>query len=436
MAKMLTDAAVKKYRSSGKRRAIRDAGARSLYLVVEASGSKTWMMRFRRPGGRAGKMVLGPLHAEAEPPGEVTIGMPLTLKGARLLAAQVHRERSQGRDPIADHKARKRRHRSAASDTYAALVKEFVIDQTSKLRHWQTPARHLGIDPETLEPIPDSLCERWADRDLRSIHPQEIYDLVDEVRRIGVPGTDSRMDKSDSRVRAFRSNLSKFFSWSRDHRKVDANPVSGVLKLKPPSRDRVLGNDELVKLWKASDAIHPAAGAAIKLLMLTGCRLNEIRELRWAEVGDAQIDLPGTRTKNHRAHVVPLSGLAQEILASVERIDGSPYAFTVRGTVPVEIGSKMKRRLDALTGIADWRIHDIRRSVVTGMATLNIRPDVIELIVNHVSGFRAGVAGIYNKSEMLPERRAALERWSQHVAGLVAERPANVAPIRPRKSGS
>jgi integrase len=433
MAKMLTDAAVKKYRSSGTRRAIRDAGARSLYLVVEASGSKSWMMRFRRPGGRAGKMVLGPLHAEAEPPGEVTLGMPLTLKGARLLAAQVHRERSQGRDPIADHKARKRRQHSAASDTYAALVKEFVKDQMTKLRHWQAPARHLGIDPETLEPIPDSLAERWADRDLKIIHSQEIYDLVDEVRRVGVPGTDSRVDKSESRVRSFRNNLSSFFSWARDHRKVDANPVSGVWKLKPPSRDRVLGNDELVKLWKASGAIHPAAGAAIKLLMLTGCRLNEIRELRWAEVGDSQIDLPGTRTKNHRAHVVPLTPLAREILASVERIDGSPLVFTVNGTVPVEIGSKMKRRLDALTGIVEWRIHDIRRSVVTGMADLSIAPHVIELIVNHVSGFRAGVAGVYNRSELMTERRAALERWASHVAGLVAERPANVAPIWPRR---
>jgi Arm DNA-binding domain len=95
--KTLTDAAVRKYRPAGKRRVIRDLGGRSLYLVIHPTGAKSWMMRFRRSGGKAGKIVLGPLHASDEPPGEPTVGMPLTLAGARQVAAQVHRDRALGR---------------------------------------------------------------------------------------------------------------------------------------------------------------------------------------------------------------------------------------------------------------------------------------------------------------------------------------------------
>ena len=119
MPKPLTAAAVAKYRPGPRRRTIRDTGAQSLYLVIQPSGRKSWMMRFRRPGGKPGKLVLGPVYVEGEPPGEPTVGMPLTLAGARQLAAAVHRERALGRDPVADHKARRHRQR-AELETRAA----------------------------------------------------------------------------------------------------------------------------------------------------------------------------------------------------------------------------------------------------------------------------------------------------------------------------
>src|SRR5258708_23687807 len=113
-------AAVQRVKPSAQPRMIRDAGARSLYLVIAPSGTRSWLMRFRRPGGKPGKIVLGPVDLSGrELSGDPVIGMPLTLAGARQLAAQVHRERALGHDPVADHKSRKQRQRNAVEDRAA-----------------------------------------------------------------------------------------------------------------------------------------------------------------------------------------------------------------------------------------------------------------------------------------------------------------------------
>jgi integrase len=126
---------------------------------------------------------------------------------------------------------------------------------------------------------------------------------------------------------------------------------------------------------------------------------------------------------------VPLAPLAQELIESVAA-KGDVFVFTTDGKAPVSLGSKIKNRLDASMNVPPWRVHDLRRTAVTGMAELGIRPDVIELCVNHVSGTRGGIAGVYNKSELLDERRAALERWATHVAGVVSGEAANVVPLK------
>jgi len=142
--------------------------------------------------------------------------------------------------------------------------------------------------------------------------------------------------------------------------------------------------------------------------------------------------IPGSRTKNRQAHVVPLPPLAHKTLASIKPIAGAAgYVFTTTGRTPVGAWSRIKNQLDTAMGtMPPWRLHDLRRTFVTGLADLGIRPDVIELAVNHRSGLRGGIAGVYNKSELLPERRAALERWAAHVEGLVAGKPTKVVSMR------
>jgi integrase len=206
--------------------------------------------------------------------------------------------------------------------------------------------------------------------------------------------------------------------------------MAGLSRPKPPkSRDRVLSDEEIIKFWKATDAERPEFGAPLKLLLLTGCRLREIAELKWDELSDDAILLPAARVKNKRDHLVPLSPLAREIMAGITRV-GTFVFSTHGGRIPVELGTKQKDRLDAAMGVSDWRVHDLRRSAVTKMAELGIRPDVIELVVNHTSGLRGGIAGTYNRSELMAERRAALERWSAHIQGLVSGKGAKVLPLR------
>ena len=447
MTKPLTAAAVKKYAPHpGQRRIIRDAGARSLFLVITPSGHKSWLMRFRTTGGRIGKLVLGPVDLSGrELTGDPAAGQPLTLAAARQLAAEVLRQRALGHDPVADHKARKLRQRAAvqeaASNTFGAAAQDFITKYSrQRVRRWKEQARLLGLQPtaEGLEVIPGGLAARWADKPLAQIDGHDIHQLVVETRERGAPGLERRSDgPTETRARAMLTCLSRMFRWLVQHRRVETNPCTGVHRPEASkARDRVLSNDEIKAFWRATDGteIRPQFGAVLKLLLLTGCRLNEITALRWEErsADGTQINLPGSRTKNHRPHVVPMVPLAQSIIAAMPRIADCPYVFTTNGKAPVAIGSKVKNRLDEAMGVREWRIHDLRRTAVTGMAELGIRPDVIELCVNHVSGTRGGIAGVYNRSELLPERRAALERWAVQVQGIVSGKLANVLPM-PRK---
>jgi integrase len=179
------------------------------------------------------------------------------------------------------------------------------------------------------------------------------------------------------------------------------------------------------------------------VLLLTGQRRNEVAGMTRDELSDdgATWNIPGSRTKNGRAHVVPLPPLVRELIATVRAKPGN-LVFTTTGTTPVSGWSRMKGRLDAAmlaaareegrAVIPPWTLHDLRRTFVTGMVELRVPPHVVEVTVNHIGGTRSGVAGTYNRSELMDERKEALERWATHVAGIVAPLPENVVSL-PRK---
>lgn len=437
-AKLLTDAAVRKFKPEAERRAIRDAASRSLYLIIEPSGHRSWRMRFRTPSGRIGKLTLGPYDASGkELTGEPEIGMPLTLSAARQLAAEVHRRRALGRDVIADAKARRHRLRGESIDRlasgFAAAARQYVEEVAKpQLRRWPGVARILGFDPATLEPIADGLAARWADRAVSEIDEHDVHVVVDEARRLGTPGARSPLAGArEPRARAVYAVLSAFFTWLRRQRRVASNPCAGVFRPKPPAaRDRVLTNAEIAAFWKACDAAGEPFASILRILLLTGQRLNEVAGMRRDELSDdGTWLLPASRTKNKRAHKVPLPAEARAIVAAVPA--AHQIVFSTNGRTPPSGFTRAKRRVDAAMGSPPpWRLHDLRRTFVTGLVELGVAPHVVELIVNHVGGARGGVAGVYNRSEMIEERRAALERWSLHVQGIVAGKPANVTPIR------
>jgi integrase len=470
MAKVLTTAAVAKYVPRPQRREIPDAKARGLYLCIFPSGVKSWVLRFRRPDGRPAKLTLGAVSDE-ESADEPELGAPLTLGMARELAARINRQRARGIDVIEENKARKHRKRAAAfqnaTNSFGAAVREFFVDHKTRKwftrpRRWGGDARLLGLDwprgcdPAATEPrvIPGGLAATWADKPVADIDGHDIHAIVDEARKFGIPGLPRHnQGVSEARGRKMHSALSVLFRWLLQRRRVTVNPCVGVWHPGAgPARERVLADAEVRLFWRGCERLGPPYGVLFKLLLLTGCRLNEVTGMTRAELSEdgATWTIPSQRTKNHRRHVVPLPALARDILAAVPRIESAAgYLFTLSGARPVTSFSGAKAQLDAamLTVAREeaevagrdpaaingpWRLHDLRRTAATGMAELGIAPHIVEACLNHVSGAKAAVAGVYNRAAYAPEKAAALARWANHIAGLVSGQAATVTPIRSR----
>jgi integrase len=196
------------------------------------------------------------------------------------------------------------------------------------------------------------------------------------------------------------------------------------------SRERILSDAELAAIWKA--APNNDYGRIVKLLMLTAQRREEIGSLAWPEVDKAGklITLTGTRTKNHRPHDVPLSDAAMTILEQAPMRVGRALVFG-NGKNGYSGWSRSKEALDGSAKVAPWTLHDLRRSAATRMADLGVAPHLIEAVLNHVSGHKAGVAGIYNRSTYAEEKRAALDLWASHLQIAIAQASgANVHKLR------
>jgi integrase len=426
MPKELTAPAIAKLKPRRKRYTIRVA--RNLYLIVQPSGAKSWAVRF---GGE--KLVLGLVDSDAT--GDPAIGQPLTLHGAKQLAAQVLRERNLGRDPVAEHRTAKQRRRAevkqAEANSFSILVRQYAEERARpKNRKWRYTLKQLGLDypKDGGEPAMtrNGLAQRWRERDVRTIDGSDIFSVINEARRRGTPGlTRRKTGPSEGRARDLHTALGSMFGWMHENRCITTNPCIGVKRPSSgQSRNRWLNNDEIIRFWRGCDTIHPTFAKVFRLLLLTGCRLREISEMRWTELQENELHLPGARTKNKKPHVVPLTPLALSIINAMPRIEGCPYLFTTNGKTPISGWSKIKRELDkAMGNLEPWCLHDLRHTAATGMNKLGIRLDVIELACNHTSGVRGGIAGRYNHDAMMPERKEALRRWALHVAGLISDAP-------------
>lgn len=450
-AKHLTVAAIEKFtpRKNG-RREIKDH-ARGLLLIIQPrpSGARSWAFRARGPSGAPRMMTIGSVDLSGRKPRpDPRLGDALTIEEARVLAGNLWRAKGEGRDVVEDARAERRRLRAEAEAerraiTYPQAAARFVIERAfPETRRWHEAMHVLGLrlPDETppaavddFEAAPGGLAIRWRDRLLAGIDKSDVQSVVDEAYRRAIPGMRPKQDTfSNARKRLLGRTLSAFFDWCHEHALVAANPCIEVrLPGTPDARERVLRADEIRAVWNACSDSDPY-GRAVKLLLLTGCRRDEVGELRWEEVNlaDRRIDLPAARTKQKREHVVPLTDAAMALLG--DRADG--YVFsTTGGERPISGWSKFKRKLDEASSVSGWRLHDLRRTAVTGMNDIGVLPHVVEAVVGHGSGFRGGVAGTYNKAKYLSERRVALQRWADHVTAIVEGRePAsNVVPLAP-----
>ncbi len=217
---------------------------------------------------------------------------------------------------------------------------------------------------------------------------------------------------------------------------MSANPVVNTGKNQERSRARVLSPAELKLVWDnvGADDQGNQYASIIKLLLLTGARANDIACLGWSEIADGQIVLPAERVKNQREHVLPLSPAAAEIIERQPKRDGRDLIFGDRAG-GFSGWSRCKERLDARIAKANGKplpaftVHDLRRSVATHMAEIGVQPHIIEAVLNHVSGHKGGIAGIYNRATYEKDKRDASIRWADWLTATVAGLKSKVVPL-------
>ena len=450
MARGLTALAVTKRKAKNKRREISDG--KGLYLIIQPTGAKSWALRYRSPSdGKPVKLTLGlafVAETEGAEPDPVLGAKGLTLAAARRLAAELQHRIAQGIDPAAEYLAKKRGTASADADreSFGAAARDFIRHARRETKSWRDAAAMLGVryaEDGTAEFIRGGLAERWRNMPVAAITGKMAVALIDEVREEGIPGLPRRKaEPSESRARAFSSVLSRLFNWLVKKDRLDVNPLIGRERPKPsPSRERVLSDAEIAAFWKATGEIGGPFGAALRLMLITGARRDEVGAMPKSELSAdlTTWNLPGDRTKNGHPHAVPLSPLAREI---VQTLDGDGvYVFTFNGWSPIAGWSKVKRRLNALMppGTQPWVIHDLRRTCATNLQKLGVRLEVTETVLNHISGSRAGITGIYQRHKFEGEAKTAMELWARRLAEIVEGRPAdanaNVLPMPLRQGG-
>jgi integrase len=289
--------------------------------------------------------VLGSVHvANQELTTEPVIGGHHTLAGARRLVATLRHEIAQGRDPGAAHLTGRQLRRADIANTFGAAARDFIEQYAKKrTRRWQDQARVLGLRPDGI--IRGGLVERWSNKSVADIGNHDIYIIVDECRRLGVPGLERRKDgPNESRAMVMLSTLSRMFGWLARHRRIEKNPCAGVHRPDAPrARDRVLTDAEIARFWPAAAAERVEFSAPLKLLLLTGCRLNEVAGMRRSELSDdgATWHIPGARTKNKRPHIVPLQSLARDLIASVDMSIGSQLSDDERDPLSHQTADEM-----------------------------------------------------------------------------------------------
>jgi integrase len=356
---------------------------------IRQSGSRSWIFQYKL-GSKTRRLVIGQVSA-------------IKLGRAREIAGEHHAKVKLGRDPAGEKRVLVER----ASHTFGALAKKYLDHQRAELRpgSYREIARHLEQHTAPLHPLP-----------LDTIDMRIIADRLGSIEKNSGAVTANRA----------RATMSAMFGWGMREGLVFVNPVANTNKRTERPRDRVLKDPELRLVWQALNGGQYAT--IIKLLMLTAQRVNEIAGLRWSEIDfdHGVISLPAQRTKNARPHDIPMAPTLRALLEAQPKIDGRDLVFGKPGGGPFSGLSRCKERLDARitelnngAPLAPWVHHDLRRSAATGMADIGIQPHIIEAVLNHVSGHKRGIAGIYNLATYNTEKKQALARWDEHLRAVV-----------------
>jgi integrase len=391
----LTAKAVEKLRHEGPVhfRDIKDDGTPGLYLRILKSGEKRWLMRYKVKG----ETRLGTFGDAAE----------IGLADARIKAFAWHAIIRKGGDPAAQER------REAVAERGLPTVNGFAreyIERHAKpnKRSWREDERLLHHD--VLPIIGDLRVDTVVRRD--------IVLLLDAIRDRGAAVVANRALAVTRRL----------FAFAVERGVIEISPFAGVRASRETPRARILSDDELRQLWAATapggSRIEPSTRLGLRLLLLTGARAMEVCGASWDEIDSetAEWVVPSERVKNGREHRIPLSELVMEIVREAAALRQGDWLLpAARGEGHLTTWGILQA-VQRILGTS-VTVHDIRRTTATGLQRLGIRLEVTEAVLNHVSGSRAGVVGIYQRHDWSAEKRAALDAWARHVLTLAAGSP-------------
>src|SRR3984893_5445321 len=365
-----------------------DVGRPGFGVKVTPKGRKVFVVLYRTGGAgtRLRKYTIGPYGR-------------VTLHQAQVAAQKVFTAKLEGRDLAAEKRQAKRR---VVADRVDDLLEAYIAQHVSQRRSGGEISRLLRRE----------IGNAWGSRSVHEITKRDVVEVITAIEQCGAPIAANKTLKT----------LKTFLRWCVGRAVLDQSPADGVpLPAREISRDRILADDELARVIIAAREMGGPYGGIVELLALTAQRREEVARASPDELDIEQRiwTLPKTRTKNGKPHIVHLSNEAVIVLNKSNRI--RTFLFSFDGTKPFGDFGRAKRKLDELSGVTGWRLHDLRRTCVSGMARLGIPPHVADKILNHQSGTISGVAAVYQRHDFLAERKDALERWGAHVRKILTD---------------
>ena len=363
-----------------------DQGLPGFGVKVTPRGRKVFIVMYRLggAGSRLRKYTMGPY-------GRVTLPM------ARAQAQKIFAARLDGRDPAEEKKQARRR---LVVDQVEDLVETYIRERLSKVRTARTLSNRLRRD----------VIPYWGAKSVHDIKKRDVIDLVSKISE----------RNSHAGYRLLKM-LKTFFRWCVGRAVIEASPAEGLsTDHREVSRDRVLTDNELAAIVVAARKMPWPYGGIVEFLALTGQRREEVVQASPVEIDPEARTwcIAAHRTKNCKAHIVHLSEPAWAVISG--HLTGR-YIFPTSTGHHFQAYSTSKRALDELSSTTGWRLHDLRRTIVSGMARMGIPPHVADKILNHQSGTISGVAAVYQRHDFLAERKDALDRWGAHVTELVRQ---------------
>jgi integrase len=430
----LTDRSIQAARPprSGDQAIVYDSHEPGMALRTMASGHKSFVFVGRfppstNPTRRSLGAYAGALRAEPVPPEDELLALDvLTLGQAREKARLWRRLIQRGLDPDIEAKRRRSereaRERQIAADSFEAVARRFIAEHVAGKRTAQDIAALIEA----------KLVSHWGTRPIISISKRDVIDRIEDIKRTS----------GNEAARQALAYARVLFGWAMERDIIAASPcpvMSKRSKLLAPKtmRQRVLDDDEIKLIWRATSADLYPVDPFIRLLLILGCRRNELARAHWREfdlrkAGSETWLLKGERTKTGDPRIIPLPAMAVAMIAALPRFAAGDFVFSaLHGRRPFTAFSRMKTVLDdkitKLNGgvpLKQWGLHDLRRTMRTRLSAIpSLSLTVRELMVGHA---QQGIVPVYDLHTYEAEQRAGFEAWCGKLRDIVEEPPDNV----------